>query len=83
MSRFDSTYHEIVENSRIVYDYEMRIDGVRLSVSLATIELTPAGTGTDLVITEQGVYFDEHDNSEQREEGTRGLLEALARVVDA
>lgn len=37
---------------------EMRLNGERISVSLATIELSPTAIGTHLVITEQGVCFD-------------------------
>ncbi|MGZ4142000.1 MAG: hypothetical protein ACXVQY_05770 [Actinomycetota bacterium] len=32
----------------------MQIDGVRISVSVATVELEPEGSGTRLVYTEQG-----------------------------
>ena len=82
VSRFDSTYHEIVENLRIVYSYEMRVDGARLSVSLTSIVLTPTDAGTRLTLTEQGVYFDDLDNTEQRIAGTREALELLAPVVE-
>jgi uncharacterized protein YndB with AHSA1/START domain len=82
VSRFDAIYHEIVDDLRMVYTYEMRVDGERLSVSLASIELTPTDAGTLLTMTELGVYFDDLDNSAQREEGTRELLEALVRVVE-
>jgi uncharacterized protein YndB with AHSA1/START domain len=82
VSRFDATYHEIVENLRIVYSYEMRVDGARLSVSLTSIELKPTDAGTLLTLTEQGVYFDDLDNTEQRIAGTRELLDSIAPVVD-
>jgi uncharacterized protein YndB with AHSA1/START domain len=81
-TRFDATYHEIVEDRRIVYDYEMRINGERISVSLATIELSPTAIGTHLVITEQGVYFDEQDGMHERENGTRQLLESIAQLFE-
>ncbi|SDJ86490.1 Uncharacterized conserved protein YndB, AHSA1/START domain [Cryobacterium psychrotolerans] len=82
VSRFDGTYHEIVENLRIVYSYEMRVDGARLSVSLTSIVLTPTDAGTRLTLTEQGVYFDDLDNTEQRIEGMREALELIAPVVE-
>ncbi|WP_426517181.1 SRPBCC family protein [Diaminobutyricibacter sp. McL0618] len=82
VSRFDAYYHEVVDDLRLVYDYEMRVDGQRLSVSLASIELTPTATGTRLTLTEQGVYFDDLDNTEQRKEGTIELLESLATAVE-
>lgn len=82
VSRFDAYYHEVVDDLRLVYDYEMRVNGQRLSVSLASIELAPTAAGTRLTLTEQGVYFDDLDNTEQRKEGTLELLESLASVVE-
>ena len=82
VSRFDGRYHEIVDNLRIVYSYEMRVDGTRLSVSLTSIELAPTDAGTRLTLTEQGVYFDDLDNTAQRIAGTRELLESIAPVVE-
>ncbi len=82
VSRFDAYYHEVVDDLRLVYDYEMRVNGQRLSVSLASIELIPTAAGTRLTLTEQGVYFDDLDNTEQRKEGTIELLESLAKAVE-
>lgn len=80
-SRFDAVYHDIVEDQRIVYSYDMHVDGVHLSVSVASIELTPTSSGTLLTLTEQGVYFDGHEDPALRERGTKDLLEALGRVL--
>src|SRR5690606_26936948 len=46
VSRFDAYYHEIIPDTRIVYSYEMRVDGARLSVSLTSIELKPGAGGS-------------------------------------
>ena len=78
---FDAVYQDIVEPSRIVYSYQMTMDGRRISVSVATLEFLPDGDGTRLILTEQGAYLDGLDTSAQREEGTRELLEALARFL--
>jgi len=83
MSSFEARYYDIVPNNRIVYAYEMALDNTRISVSLATIELAPAGEGTRLTITENGAFFDGHEDPALREQGTRGLLEALAAAVEA
>jgi uncharacterized protein YndB with AHSA1/START domain len=80
-SRFDAYYFEIVPDARIVYSYEMRVNGERLSVSLASIELTPSGTGTRLTLTEQGVYY-MPDDAANREQGTNDLMDALQALVD-
>jgi uncharacterized protein YndB with AHSA1/START domain len=81
ISRFDAHYFEIVPDTRIVYSYEMRLNGERLSVSVASIELLPAGGGTHLTLTEMGMYY-EGDNPGQREAGTKQLMDALVAVVD-
>lgn len=74
---FECLYFDIVPNERVVYAYEMYLDKRRISVSLTTIELKPAGAGTKLVFTEQGVFLDGYDNSKGREEGSRWLLDKL------
>jgi uncharacterized protein YndB with AHSA1/START domain len=79
---YDSEFRDIVPEQRIVYTYEMFADENRLSVSVATIQFLDQGARTRLVLTEQGVFLDGHDTSTQREEGTRGLLGALARFLD-
>ncbi|GLY18524.1 SRPBCC family protein [Kineosporia rhizophila] len=75
--RFVATYHDIVENERIVYSYEMYVNGVKLSVSQTTIEIRPDDAGARLVFTEYGAFLDGHDNVKDREHGTGELLELL------
>ena len=74
---FDAEYRDIVPDVRIVYAYDMTQDRDRLSVSVATIELEPAGAGTHLVVTEQGVYLDGRDTMAERQRGTNVLLDQL------
>lgn len=81
ISRFDCLYHEIVPDTRIVYSYEMRVNGARLSVSLASIEFLPSGSGTHLALTEQGVYY-AADDAPNRERGTIELMDAVRALVD-
>jgi uncharacterized protein YndB with AHSA1/START domain len=78
---FNAIYQDIVENHRIVYAYDMLVGDTRISVSLATIELKPDGSGTRLVFTEQGVFLDGWDDAAGRERGTSDLLEALGRSL--
>ncbi len=78
---FDAVHHDIVPNERIVTAYSMTMDGNTISVSLATTELRAEGKGTRLVFTEQGAYVDGHDDVAGREEGSRGLLEALDKEL--
>ena len=81
VSEFRCLYWEIIPNERIVYTYEMVVDGKRISVSLATIEFKPEGDGTRLSLTEHGAYFDGSDDGSGREHGTRLLIDALVASV--
>jgi uncharacterized protein YndB with AHSA1/START domain len=74
---FDAIYHDIVENERIAYSYTMHVDDVRLSASLTVIEFTPTAGGTRLVFTEQGAFFDGHEEPGLREQGLNQILDAL------
>jgi uncharacterized protein YndB with AHSA1/START domain len=76
-SRFVSTYTDIVDRERMVYTYDMWVDDRHMSTSLTTIVLEREGDGTRLTFTEQAVHLDGLDTVEGREEGTRGLLDAL------
>jgi uncharacterized protein YndB with AHSA1/START domain len=78
---YESRFHDIVPEQRIVYTYEMYAGEDRISVSVATIQFRSEKETTELVLTEQGVFLDGHDTSAQREEGTRSLLDALAAVL--
>jgi uncharacterized protein YndB with AHSA1/START domain len=80
---FDAVYYDIVPDERIVTAYEMYADDARLSVSVATVEITPAGSGAHLVYTEQGAFLDGNDKPEYREHGTRELLDKLGDVLQA
>jgi len=74
----DTVFMDIVQDERIVIAYTMNIAGGRISVSQATMEFRPDGSGTLLVFTEQAAFFDGSDGPEMREQGTRELLESLA-----
>lgn len=74
---FEARYQDIVPNLRIISSYDMHLDDRRISVSLATIELAPAGKGTRLTYTEQGAFLDGYDDAGRREHGTRALLDKL------
>ncbi len=86
-SLFIAKYYDIIPNERIVYAYEMFVDGLRLSVSLATIEILSEGPNTRMVVTEMGAYFESQDTARarqpgqdaarSREEGTNFLMDKL------
>jgi hypothetical protein len=72
-----------VPEKRITYTYDMFVDDKRISVSLATIEFSPSSKGTLLKITEQLVHFDGYPTPEDREVGTRYLVEMAASYVES
>jgi uncharacterized protein YndB with AHSA1/START domain len=79
VSRYEGVYTDIVEHSRIVTTYDMWLDRVHMSTSVASFEFQPIPDGTRLTHVEHGVFFDEFwADSPAREEGMRGLLESLA-----
>lgn len=80
---FDGVFLDIVPNERIVFAYWMTVAGAPLSSSLSTIELVPASSGTLLRFTEHTAFLDGNDGSASRREGSMGLLEALARELEA
>jgi uncharacterized protein YndB with AHSA1/START domain len=82
VSTMHAIYYDIVPDERIVYTYEMLLDGQRTSVSLSTVELEADGDGTLLTLTEQGAYFTEIDQVAGRQEGFEGLLDALQTFVE-
>jgi uncharacterized protein YndB with AHSA1/START domain len=77
----ETIYLEIVPERRIVFAYTMALGQTPFSASLATVELTPASSGTTLTFTEQDAFLDGRDALADREEGTVGLLERLDLVL--
>ncbi len=81
VSAFDCLYHDIVENERIIYSYVMHLDGRKISVSQAAIEISPEGKGAKLVLTEYGDFLDGYDDAGSREHGTNFLMDALGKSL--
>jgi uncharacterized protein YndB with AHSA1/START domain len=78
---FRSRFHDIVDGERIVFAYDMVLDGRLTSVSLTTVELRPDDDGTHLIFAEHGAFFDRLDDPVGREHGTGLLLDGLQAVV--
>lgn len=80
---FQATYHDIVENERIILVYDMFHNGDKLSVSLLTLELIAEGGKTRLIHTEQGAYLVGGEEAvKSREHGTTWHIDNLAAVLD-
>jgi uncharacterized protein YndB with AHSA1/START domain len=78
----DTVYLDIARNERIIIAYTMAAEGNIFSSSMSTIRFEPHGEGTKLIYTEQGAYFGEADQIPGRKEGSKGLLESLAKELE-
>ena len=80
---FDATYHDIVEDERIVLVYDMFHNGDKLSVSLLSIELRAEGDRTRLIHTEQGCYLTGGEEAVRgREHGTTWHIDNLVALLE-
>jgi uncharacterized protein YndB with AHSA1/START domain len=81
----DTLYIDVVPQRRIVFSYSMTSRGTPISVSLTTIELSPApssgGKDTRLLLTEQIVFLDGNDNVAHREEGLASMLDKIGETL--
>jgi uncharacterized protein YndB with AHSA1/START domain len=77
----DVRYYDIVPDNRIVYTYDMIMNGARISVSMATVEFRPDGNGTKMVLNEAGAFLDGLDNIEERRRGTEEMIDGLKGVL--
>jgi uncharacterized protein YndB with AHSA1/START domain len=75
--RNDTIYQDIVLNKRVVFASTMTLGEKCISASLVTMELLASETGTDLICTHQGAFFEGADGPAMREEGWRKLLGRL------
>jgi uncharacterized protein YndB with AHSA1/START domain len=80
-STFKSRYFDIVKDQRIIYAYEMFMNGKKISTSLATVEFRAEGKKTAMTLTEQGAFIDGHDDAGSRERGVRAQMDMLADAL--
>jgi len=73
----DVSYLDIVRNQRVVTASTMSIVEKCISASLVTFEFLPTETGTDLIFTHQGVFFEGADGPEMRKEGWQKHFDKL------
>jgi uncharacterized protein YndB with AHSA1/START domain len=75
---FESTYHDIVADERIVYASTLSTEDEVTTVSITTVEFHPDGGGTFLVLTEQDTFLDGREQPSWREQGTAQWLDGLS-----
>jgi uncharacterized protein YndB with AHSA1/START domain len=81
--KFESVYQVIVAGERIVYTSTLSADEVVSTISLTTVELSPADGGTWLLLTEQGTFLNGLEDPRWREKGTGEWLDALGTELAA
>jgi uncharacterized protein YndB with AHSA1/START domain len=79
---FEATFCDIVSPARIVYSSTLSVRDTVATVSITTVEISAAGNGTRLVLTEQGTYLDHLEDPSWRESGTRHHLDALGAELE-
>jgi uncharacterized protein YndB with AHSA1/START domain len=77
----DGYHHDIVPDRRIVTSSHMALAGRPVSVGLVTVELSSNGSGTDVTLTFQGVFFEGADGPEMRKGGWETLLDRLEQAL--
>ncbi len=73
----EGSYFDIVPDERIVMATKMSLNGKSILMALVTIEFIRSDSGTNLVLTNQGAFFDWEGGPQMIEAGWRGLLERL------
>ncbi|HEV7544755.1 MAG TPA: SRPBCC family protein, partial [Reyranella sp.] len=81
----DTLYVDVVAERRIVFSYSMTSRGTPISVSLTTVEISPApssgGRNSHLLLTEQVAFLDGNDNAANREEGLASMLDKIGETL--
>lgn len=80
--RFESAYHEIAADERIVYTSTMHADDRLTTISMTTVQFVDSADGCELTLTEQGTYLDGQEQPEWREQGTSDWLDALGKALN-
>jgi len=79
----ESTYQDIVPDSRIVATMKMSLNGKPIQITLLTFEFLSSERGTDLVLTNQGTFIDWPDGPKMIEQGWQGLLDRVGKELAA
>jgi uncharacterized protein YndB with AHSA1/START domain len=74
---FESIYREIIDGERVVYSSTLSAGEILMTVSVTTVEFSPDGDGSHLLLTESGAFLDGHEQPSVRKQGTVSWLDAL------
>ena len=78
-----TTYQDIVPDKRIVTATLMSLNGKAILASQVTFDFLPSGSGTDLICTTQGAFFDWPQGPAMIEAGWRSLLDRIGQELAA
>jgi uncharacterized protein YndB with AHSA1/START domain len=78
---FETRYHEIVPDERIVFASTLREGADVATVSVTTVELAPVADGTRLQLTQYSAFLDGHEEPRWRVQGTSDQLTALGKEL--
>ena len=78
----EGVFNDLVENRRVVISATMSLGDKRISATLVTIELMRTNSGTDLLCTHQGAFFEGSDGPQIREMGWRTLFDKLGAELE-
>jgi uncharacterized protein YndB with AHSA1/START domain len=78
----EGRFQEIVPGKRIVTASTMDLGGTRISASQVTIELLHTNSGTDLICTHQGAFFEGSGGPQMRKDGWISLIDKLANELE-
>ncbi len=73
----DCEYVDIVPDRRICFSETVKHGGVRISVSMVTIEFNPKGANAEVIVTEQATFLDGGDTPAGRRQGWAGTFAKL------
>lgn len=84
VTRYEARYEDIVPGARIIFTYHMKLNDEPISVSLATVQFKPEGTGTRLIFTEQLTCLDSYEDPDAggRKQGTSLHLDRLEAYLE-
>jgi len=77
----ESGYQDIVPEKRIVMTGKMSLNGKPISITVVTLEFLSSGTGTGLVLTNQGAFIDFPGGPAMIEQGWHALLDRLGKEL--
>ena len=79
---YQARYIDVVTNERIIYAFDMMLDDVRISVSLATVSFAQEPAGTKMSFVEQVVFLDGYGDNGSRLMGTEIGFDNLRLYVE-